>query len=271
MIIEIDIRIEDSDGRVLHRFENKYDDKVSAIKESQDYTDDVGMDFCDFFSEYLSCSGAILREKLFQGNYTMKRDRSKRKVKKSTTNHHNEFNPDYEINPNSKVTHLEDSELEYRIRIGDDKVLVGKIPLKLQPSTTSVTLQLNEEDVINHQEIRNTFDTETEPDVKNNFVHGYEKSNDYDNIPDNKFESKDNQIELNPDKQYNIDITSEIRNKIDEVNSYPNGIDKTLNPQSDISTHNAVESDTEIDSILNYAMMKAIEKYELNLAPSCDA
>ncbi len=270
MIIEIDIRIEDSDGRILHRFENKYDDKVSAFKESQDYTDDVGMDFCDFFSEYLSCSGAILREKLFQGNYTMKRDRSKRKVKKSTTSHRNEFNHDNEINPNSKVTHLEDSELEYRIRIGDDKVLVCKIPLKLQPSTTSVTLQLKE-DVIAHPEIRNTFDTDTEPDVKNNYVNGFEKSNDYDNIQDNKFESKVNQIELDQDKQYDIDIAPEIRNKIDEVNNYPDDIDKTLDSQSDISTYNAVESDTEIDSILNYAMMKAIEKYELNLAPSCDA
>ncbi len=270
MLIEIDIRIEDSDGRVLHRFENKYDDKVSAFKESQDYADDVGMDFCDFFSEYLSCSGAILREKLFQGNYTMKRDRSKRKVKKSTTSHRNEFNHDNEINPNSQVTHLEDSELEYRIRIGDDKVLVGKIPLKLQPSTTSVTLQLKE-DVIAHQDISNTFDTDTEPNVKDNLVNGFEKSNDYDSIQENKYESKDNKTELDQDNQYNIDIAPQISNKIDEFNNYPNGINKTLDPQSDISTFNAVETDIEIDSILNYAMMKAIEKYELNLAPSCDA
>lgn len=267
MIIEIDIKIEDSDGKVLHRFENKYEDKNSASIESQEYTDDVGMDFCDFLSEYLSCSGSLLREKLFQGNYTLKRDRYRRKGKKSSSK------PTNETNTNSKVTHLKDSELEYRIRIGDDKVLVGKIPLKLQSSTTSVTLQLKEEDIIAPQEGSNPSDNAIESDVADNPMNGFENNIVSDDIQDNKFENKDNQIELLQDNQYDTDAdsTPEARNKIAEVNNFPNEIDKTPDLQHDISTFNASDTDTEIDSILNYAMMKAIEQYELNLAPSCDA
>ncbi|MFT4143836.1 MAG: hypothetical protein QM644_05220 [Mobilitalea sp.] len=254
MIIEIDIRIEDSDGKVFHRFENKYDDKISASIQSQDYNDDAGLDFCDFLSEYLSFSGSLLREKLFQGNYIMKRDKYRRKGKKATTKHSNEINPRLEIPP------FEDSELEYRIRIGDDKVLVGKVPLKLQPSTTSVTLQVKEE-VITHQEISSTSNNETE--VEENPVNGLKENNVYDIIKDNKFENKDHQAD--------IEMVPETRNEINEVHNNHNGIDLIPDMQSKLAKLTASETDTEIDSILNYAMMKAIEKYELNLAPSCDA
>ncbi len=257
MIIEIDIRIEDSDGRVLHRFENKYDDKLSTSIESQDYTDDAGMDFCDFLSEYLSCSGSLLREKLFQGNYTMKRDRYRRKGKKTLSKHSNETNPNSEV---SQVRNLEDSELEYRIRIGDDKVLVGKIPLKLQPSTTSVTLQLKE-DMIAHPEIKNPSDTETA--VETNPDNDFEQSKVYDEITDNMVENKDNQIELGV--KYNT------QKNVTEVDNKQIEVEMNQENHCDISNLTALETDTEIDSILNYAMMKAIEKYELNLAPSCDA
>lgn len=171
MVINIDISIADSDGTVLHHFENRFNEKDACFeKQDQGYTDEI--DFQNFLAEYLSCSGFAVREKLIysKNNYVSEQNKSELST--------------YVNFPGEKEAfyRFEDSELEYKIRIGDKKVLVGKIPLKL-PLIIS------------------------------------------DDVPEPK------------DKDTHTPLLT---------NNSPNAI----------------------DSLINYTMMKAIEKYEANLYPA---
>lgn len=62
MVIYIEIKIADSDGKILHIFENRLDEK--DVKPEEPVNNRINKDFENFLGEYLSFGGFALREKL---------------------------------------------------------------------------------------------------------------------------------------------------------------------------------------------------------------
>jgi hypothetical protein len=120
MVINIDISIADSDGTVLHHFNNRFDEN-DACPKKQEPRPLQSIEFDDFLAEYLSCSGFVIREKLIYGSYPVDAEQSSSIFT---------INKDI-MNDKEALYRFEDSEMEYKIRIGDHKILTGKIPLRL--------------------------------------------------------------------------------------------------------------------------------------------
>ncbi len=207
MLIEIDIKINENNSNV-----------------KADYNDDTEIEFNLFLSKCLSYSGYLLREKLFQGYYSeLKRDGKKsRKNRLSTQNNTKE------------VTRLEDSELEYRIRIGDNKVLVGKIPLKLNSDTKNVTLLINSDEAASSV---NVIQKSNIPATAAN--HG---NLDYDIVNDL---SSDTNINLNDYIVNTLNHDSLSNSNSDFTINYDSETENTLDPDMDVN----VNSDLEINKI----------------------
>lgn len=197
MVIDIDIRIADSKGKILHHFENQYNEKDSSFNRQENNI--AGYDFEDFLAEYLSFSGFALREKLIKDSFSIPACQNQSEPETIPDIPED----DYDINK------LKDSELEYRIRLGKNKVLIGKIPLKIQ----SENCNLSQSDI-------------DDADIK---------------LKTSK-----------EDKRNNVNI-------------------EKMNPSTGLFKIKKVplhSDEAEIDTILNYAMVKAIEKYEANLSPT---
>ncbi len=242
MVIEIDIKIEDSDGRVLHRFENRFDEQDNSL-DTQEYHDSTDKDFDEFLSEYLSYSGYLLREKLFSGLNSTKAKKAKT-VRKNKTK---------KLPDTDKVIGYEDSELEYRIRIGDDKVLIGRIPLKLEPSTSNVKLLLCSED--------------------GEMPHNIEANSSNDPIHNNSGECTASVYTEYASTSHNLD--SEFNDVDDTTTEYPTSDYTAINLSSSntdtlLKSTSSEKEEAELDNILNFAMIKAIQKYESNLSPGWD-
>ena len=123
--IEFDIKITDQNGIVIQSTGNHYDENVSSDRK-QDTDTVLDIDFTDFLAEYLSTSGYFLREKLMKGRGSGK---LKRHVRNKTFKEGMNLS---EHDDEGMADLLKGSELEYKIRIGNNKVLIGKIPLKLE-------------------------------------------------------------------------------------------------------------------------------------------
>lgn len=117
MIIDIDIKIADSEGKLVKRFTKRFDEKAETAEKVKN-KEGLSKDFEDFLSEYLSASGRQVRERLitYPGMETSFND--KRNTTKAQGLHREE----------EKEYGLMDSEMEYKIRIGNHKVIAGKIP-----------------------------------------------------------------------------------------------------------------------------------------------
>ena len=122
--IEFDINITDHNGIVLQSSRNHYKEDVSSNGQ-QDKDTVLGIDFNYFLAEYLTSSGFFLREKLMKGYSSgkLKRHAHNKAIKEEITS--------IELDDEDMPDLLKASELEIKIRIGNNKVIVGKIPLKL--------------------------------------------------------------------------------------------------------------------------------------------
>lgn len=105
MIIDIDIKIADHDGSILHRFEKRFD-KFEYTDEPLNFNIQMGKSFEEFLSEYMSYSGRIIRERLITGCISGK----------------------IPVQTSGAETEAVEKEIEYRIRLGDNKLYTGSFP-----------------------------------------------------------------------------------------------------------------------------------------------
>ncbi|MGB8450709.1 MAG: hypothetical protein WCD89_00115 [Anaerocolumna sp.] len=126
MIIDIDIKIADSDGKMIHRFSKKFDEKLE-VSEKINKDSGISKGFEEFLSEYLSVSGRSIREKLISNQDTVAFDEY---------NTESDAGDDNLYETSDGIT---DSEVEYKIRIGSKKVFVGKIPFQVMNRINAVT------------------------------------------------------------------------------------------------------------------------------------
>jgi len=170
MLIDIDIKIADNDGTLVHHFEKRFDDEDTVCLEKLN-NNHFGESFEDFLSEYMSFSGHAVREKLNSGNT-------------DSTSLIPCIPPDRtNLIKRGVLSNLENSEIDYRIRIGNKNVFIGRIPLTQTPYTVE---------------------------------------------------------------------TNDIPKKLENENQNTTSLDQEL---------------ASLDNIINYAMLKAIAKYEVNLYP----
>lgn len=111
MIIDIDIKIADDSGKVIHRFAKQFDERMGS-EQNYNVRNGIKKEFQDFLNEYLSASGHTIRERLISST----RDFSSPG-----------FIP-YEKVGNKEYDALRNG-LEYNISIGNRSVFVGKIPI----------------------------------------------------------------------------------------------------------------------------------------------
>lgn len=116
MVIDIDIKIANSNGQLIHRFSKRFDEKAESAEKINN--EGLSKDFEDFLAEYLSDSGRSIRDRLM--NDPEAHLAAQRMVEKD------EAMELYE--EESTADDCPDSEMEYKIRIGKDKVIAGKIP-----------------------------------------------------------------------------------------------------------------------------------------------
>jgi hypothetical protein len=116
MVIDIDIKIENDSGKVLHRFSKCFQDKADDF-ETPCKTFTLGMIFEDFLAEYLSVSGHAFRNKLiYKPNDYLEEERTDTALKETKVKGREDYG-------------FSDHELEYKICIGNKKIYSGKIPI----------------------------------------------------------------------------------------------------------------------------------------------
>jgi hypothetical protein len=143
MIIDIDIKIADCDGTLLHRLEKRFDDMDLPV-EKLNYDAAIGKNFEDFLSEYMSSSGRTIREKLIQNyNTTFEQSNSDSKVDR------------YASAKENILDRFRTGEMEYNIRIGNKNLLTGIISLNhpsLLPAIKNTPLKDEKESVLYENE-----------------------------------------------------------------------------------------------------------------------
>lgn len=202
MVIDIDIKIADGNGKLLHRFERSFDESTVSTNQGETISD-LGKCFEDFLSEYMSISGRMIREKLI-GEYT--------NTVFDQYSFEDSGNDEIQIDCDD-LKNLSDTEMEYKIRLGSKKILIGKIPLHYNKSTKIETDKQNDNIVLMDRKL------------------------------DDGYKSSVNNIKYK-------------RNS----NRPLNELDRNFNPTL------IKREKSDLDTILNYAMSKAIEKYEVNLS-----
>ncbi|GEM_PF-3084033 len=116
MVIDIDIKIADNEGKQVHHFIKRFDEK---LKDSEQFYAEsrINMDFEKFLAGYLSASGRTIREKLIYPDTPI-----------SGRNHRERTAGESLSAVEGTADGYAVSELEYKIRIGNNKVIAGKIP-----------------------------------------------------------------------------------------------------------------------------------------------
>ena len=120
MLIDIDIKIADNDGNLVHHLEKRLNDEDTAClkKLNNNY---FGESFEDFLSEYMSSSGHQVREKLISDS-------------SAYTGLISPFPYDGASTFKRGVLYnLGNSEIEYKISIGNKNVFIGRMPLAQTP------------------------------------------------------------------------------------------------------------------------------------------
>jgi hypothetical protein len=133
MVIDIDIKIANSNGQLIHRFSKRFDEKAETAEKINNAG--LSKDFEDFLSEYLSVSGRSIREKLISYPETPLLGQSMEEEEE------NLYGKDPSVNDYA------DSEMEYKIRIGKDKVIAGRIPFHRLTRLNTVTDALEREEI----------------------------------------------------------------------------------------------------------------------------
>lgn len=222
MIIDIDIKIADGEGNLIHRYGKHFDENI-ASKNVIGSINDIGKSFEDFLSEYMSFHGRMIREKLI--NETNWHSHPFAMV----TNPDEYVSYDGDLQETCNIYSGEDvsdtysnSEMEYRIRIGNKKVLTGKIPFRNMNYKNPIIEKQNS------PTINETDNKKMQKDFKNDILKQYDSKS------------------MKSDKGQNASI-------------------KEINKQFNSLLRKKDKSD--INIIINYAMTKAIEKYEANLSP----
>jgi hypothetical protein len=143
MIIDIDIKIADCDGTLLHRLEKRFDDLDLPV-EKLNYDTAIGKNFEDFLSEYMSSSGRTIREKLIQNyNTTFEQSNSDSKIEMHGSAKEN-------VLDRFKTSHM-----EYNIRIGNKNLFTGIISLNhpsFLPAIKNTPLKDEKESVLYENE-----------------------------------------------------------------------------------------------------------------------
>ncbi len=125
MIIDIDIKIANSSGKLVHSFSKRFNEKLD-LSDKIEKDNGISKDFEDFLAEYLTASGRVVRKKLIT---EMPESLQNNSGLRSESGRYWE-----EIDDG-----ITDSEMEYRIRIGKNKVIAGKIPFQRLNRLNSVT------------------------------------------------------------------------------------------------------------------------------------
>ncbi len=125
MIIDIDIKIANSSGKLVHSFSKRFNEKLD-LSDNIEKDNGMSKDFEDFLAEYLTASGRVVRKKLIT------------EMPGSLQNNTGVRSGDgrYWEETEDGIT---DSEMEYRIRIGKNKVIAGRIPFQRLNRLNSVT------------------------------------------------------------------------------------------------------------------------------------
>ncbi len=242
--IEFDIKITDRNGIVLQS-SGKHCEANITSEGKEDTASLLGIDFTDFLAEYLSSSGFFLREKLMKGCGS---GRLKGHVKNKAIMRGTKVNePDDEYISDL----LKGSELEYKIRIGNNKVLIGKIPLKVDADTNSelgdnkLSAALLLEEAAFEGGTDNVASSTSDVEI------------DLVDVPDSNegvdcFEASDSEVE--------IDSLAASDNDEDVAPIEDSDSDEVISTESSAGDHELA-----VYKLLNYSMMKAIEKYEDNI------
>lgn len=255
--IEFDIKITDHNGIVLQSAGNQCNENVSSdVKQDTDTV--LGIDFTDFLAEYLSTSGFFLREKLMKGysSEKLKRHVSKKTIKECTKLS--------EFDDECMQDLLKDSELEYKIRIGDNKVLIGKIPLKLDADQNPemgdgiISASLVAEEPATEGDANNVLFSVSKEETN--------RTISYDSDEETKsFEASDREEEVNSLESSDSDQGT-IRTESADSDEETICSESSDSDESAISTESSnSERKPAIYNFLNYSMLRAIEKYEDNI------
>lgn len=128
MIIDIDIKIANSSGKLVHSFSKRFNERLD-LSDNIEKDNGMSKDFEDFLAEYLTASGRVVRKKLI----TEVSGGIQNSGLKSEAGRYWEETDDG----------ITDSEMEYRIRIGKNKVIAGRIPFQRLNRLNSVTNALD--------------------------------------------------------------------------------------------------------------------------------
>ncbi len=130
MIIDIDIKIANSSGKLVHSFSKRFNEKLD-LSDKIEKDSGISKDFEDFLAEYLTESGRVVRKKLIT---EIPESLQKNSGLRSEDGRYWEETDDG----------ITDSEMEYRIHIGKNKVIAGRIPLSRLNRLNSVTDALDQ-------------------------------------------------------------------------------------------------------------------------------
>jgi hypothetical protein len=141
MIVDIDIKIADSRGNILQHLIKRFDD-IDTSENRLNFSLDIGKSFEQFLSEYMTCSGRRVQEKLFSGKYSLSDSpyRSGESISSSgSTQSAGSLSSAIELpiqlqednlQENYMDRALEGKEIEYLFRIGNGNIFSGKFPVK---------------------------------------------------------------------------------------------------------------------------------------------
>ncbi len=141
MIIDIDIKIADSHGNILQHLVKRFDD-IDSSEDRLNFSLDIGKSFEQFLSEYMTCSGRRVQDKLFSGKYSLSESpyQSGENISSSglpqsagslpaVTELPFRLQEDI-LQENHIDKELEGKDIEYLFRIGNGNIFSGKFPVK---------------------------------------------------------------------------------------------------------------------------------------------
>lgn len=143
MIVDIDIKIADNRGNILQHLVKRFDD-IDSSEERLNFNLDIGKSFEQFLSEYMTCSGRRVQEKLFNGNMHSISDSpylsgecipsGGSPQSAASLSSVKELPIQHQVDIPQRNSHidkgLENKEIEYLIRIGNGNIFSGKFPVK---------------------------------------------------------------------------------------------------------------------------------------------
>ena len=166
MILDINIKIADNDGNLLHHLEKRID-KLDYTSENLDINTDADKSFEDFLSEYLSNSGRVIRERLI---YNLRTPLADKLITQSSETQ--------KVDNLIEENQLKEQDVEYRISIGSKNVFIGKFPFRYLSDVKNPEGDLISCNTDNHKDNLTPYDTD---DYKSNLV-PYDTDNHKSNL-----------------------------------------------------------------------------------------